>query len=219
MAPRPNVRLADTDRIEGFSDAVFAIAITLLVLDLAIPRPGDFAADLLGDWPSYLAYLTAFVTIAGVWVHHHTVFTRVVRAEPVVVILNLLVLLGVSLIPWPTRLIGAALRDGRLSDQTAAVVVFAVPSVILAVAWFVLSRALAARPDLLGASDDVAFMQRNARTTVLTLVPTAAATGLAFVAPLGSLAIYLLISTYFVARNSQSTRPPAPGSVSAGDSD
>ena len=219
MALRPNVRLADTDRIEGFSDAVFAIAITLLVLDLAIPQPGAFAADLVSDWPSYLAYLTAFVTIAGVWVHHHTVFTRVVRAEPVVVILNVLVLLGVSLIPWPTRLIGAALRDGRIADQTAAIVVFAVPSVILAVSWFVLSRALAARPALLGASDDVAFMQRNARTTMLTLIPTAAATGLAFVAPLGSLAIYLLISTYFLLRNAQSTRPLPPGSLNADDSD
>ena len=201
-----DTRLSDTDRIEGFSDAVFAIAITLLVLDLAIPQPGRFATGLLEEWPSYLAYLTAFVTIAGVWVHHHAVFARVERAEPAVLMLNVVILLGVSLVPWPTRLIGAALRDGTVPDQTAGVVVFAVPSLILALAWFALSRALVHRPHLLADARDTEFMRRNARRTLLTVIPTAVATGLAFVAPLVALGVYLLISAYFLVA---SARAPA----------
>jgi len=191
-------RLSDTDRIEGFSDAVFAIAITLLVLDLAVPQPGRFGAGLLEEWPRYIAYLTAFFTIASVWVHHHSVFARVARAEPAIVILNLLLLLGVSLIPWPTRLIGAALQDGERTDQTAALVVFAVPSLILALGWFVLSRALLRRPHLLTDDADTVFMSRNARRTLLTIIPTLVATALAFVAPLAALATYLLIAAYFL---------------------
>ena len=196
-------RLSDTDRIEGFSDAVFAIAITLPVLDLSVPQPGRFAAGLLEEWPSYLAYLTAFVTIAGVWVHHHSVFTRVSRAEPAIVILNLFVLLGVSLVPWPTRLIGASLRDGELADQTASLVVFAVPSAILALAWFTLSRALVRRPHLLAEVADTDYMRRNARRTLLTIIPTALATGLAFFAPLAALTVYLLIAAYFLATSAR----------------
>jgi uncharacterized membrane protein len=68
-----------------FSDGVFAIAVTLLVLDLPVPKSGRFLVTLLEDWPSFFAYIAAFLTIAAIWVHHHTVFSRIRRVEPAII--------------------------------------------------------------------------------------------------------------------------------------
>jgi uncharacterized membrane protein len=99
-----------TSRLEAFSDGVFAIAITLLVLDLAVPpvteaeRDGLWAA--LGhEWPSYFAYLVSFLVIGIIWINHHTMLTLVERVDRPVLFANLLLLLTVSVIPFPTRLL------------------------------------------------------------------------------------------------------------------
>jgi Endosomal/lysosomal potassium channel TMEM175 len=75
--PARPVRLSDTQRTETFSDGVFAIAITLLVLNLSTPRhsPGELLDSLLRQWPAYLAYGTSFLFIGVIWFNHHQVFT------------------------------------------------------------------------------------------------------------------------------------------------
>ncbi len=76
---------SETGRVEAFSDGVFAIAITLLVLDLKVPRdlpPGTTLLHaLLAQWPSYVAFVTSFATIGIMWINHHTLFTLIKRTD------------------------------------------------------------------------------------------------------------------------------------------
>jgi uncharacterized membrane protein len=92
------------NRVEAFSDGVFAIAITLLVLEIAVPAGSehDLWAAVVNEWPSYLAYLVSFSTVGAVWVAHTVITECLVRATPVLIRLNLLLLMVVSFLPFPT---------------------------------------------------------------------------------------------------------------------
>jgi len=95
-----------TSRLEAFSDGVMAVAITLLVLDLRVPdvKAGLFEA-LLRQWPIYLGYVTSFLVIGILWLHHHHIFKYIKRTDHVVLFLNLLMLMCVALIPFVTALL------------------------------------------------------------------------------------------------------------------
>ena len=90
-------------RMEAFSDGVLAIAITLLVLDVAIRPPGSPVHQFLRGWPSYLAYLVSFLTIGGAWIAHHGLTDSLDRVDRIFLRLNLLFLLAVAFLPFPTR--------------------------------------------------------------------------------------------------------------------
>ena len=95
----------DTGRTEAFSDGVFAIATTLLVLDLAVPE-SEFHHLWHGighQWPGYLGYATSFLTIGGIWLGHHGIFRRLRYANGTVIRVNLLLLMAVAFLPFPTR--------------------------------------------------------------------------------------------------------------------
>jgi uncharacterized membrane protein len=103
-----------TARLEAFSDGVFAIAITLLVLNLKVPSlnpvdPGALATALVGGWPTYLTLVLSFATILIMWVYHHNLFKAAKQPEPVLLFSNGLLLLLVTLVPFPTALVGAYL--------------------------------------------------------------------------------------------------------------
>ncbi|QWV98768.1 DUF1211 domain-containing protein [Geomonas nitrogeniifigens] len=101
----------ETGRIEAFSDGVFAIAITLLVLTIKVPTPSDLGAGhslgsaLLALWPHYLAFVTSFVTVLAKWVNHHRIFTFVRTSDHTFLYLNGLVLMLVTFLPFPTALV------------------------------------------------------------------------------------------------------------------
>ena len=107
---RVNLRTA---RMEAFSDGVFAIAITLLVLDLVAPSvtEGSVGRLLIDQWPTYLAYLVSFASIGAAWFSHSTITEYLDRADSVLLRLNLLLLLFVSVLPFPTRMLGEYLRE------------------------------------------------------------------------------------------------------------
>lgn len=101
---------SDTRRIESFSDGVFAIAVTLLVLEIKVPSQqfvNEFglALSLISIWPSYLAFVTSFLTILVIWAHHHWIFSFIKRADHLLVYLNGLLLLVVTFVPFPTGLL------------------------------------------------------------------------------------------------------------------
>jgi uncharacterized membrane protein len=104
-------RVLSKGRMEGFSDGVFAFAITLLVLDLAVHPPGTPLRQLLHAWPSYLAYIISFLTIGGAWLAHTALTDRLDRADSLFLRLNLLLLLVVAFLPFPTGLMAEALHD------------------------------------------------------------------------------------------------------------
>src|SRR5205814_5668000 len=105
----------ETGRTEAFSDGVFAIAITLLVLDIRV-APTEFhelGRAIIDQWPSYLGYATSFITIGGIWLAHHGVFRRLRYANNQVMRINLVLLMAVSFLPYPTRLVADAIHDER----------------------------------------------------------------------------------------------------------
>ena len=103
----------DLARVEAFSDGVFAFAITLLVLGIRIPKPGDTDASaglqplLLQQWPSYVAFALTFSLVGIVWANHRLMFKHFVRTDHILVWLNLLVLMSVAFLPVPTAVLGA----------------------------------------------------------------------------------------------------------------
>jgi TMEM175 potassium channel family protein len=103
-------RVLSKDRMEGFSDGVFAFAITVLVLDLAVHPPGTPLQQVLHAWPAYLAYIISFLTIGGAWLLHTALTDQLARADSLLLRLNLLVLLVVVFLPFPTRLVADALH-------------------------------------------------------------------------------------------------------------
>lgn len=111
----------ETGRVEAFSDGVFAIAITLLVLDLKLPQSSDrenLLSVLLKQWPTFVAFLNSFITILIIWMNHHNLFNNIKRTDNLFMLTNGLLLLCVTFLPFPTSLV--AEYFGRAGETTAA---------------------------------------------------------------------------------------------------
>jgi uncharacterized membrane protein len=103
-------RALSKDRMEGFSDGVFGFAATLLVLDIALRPPGSPLQQVLHAWPAYLAYVASFLTIGGAWLLHTALTVQLARVDQLFLRLNLLVLLAVVFLPFPTGLVAEYLH-------------------------------------------------------------------------------------------------------------
>jgi uncharacterized membrane protein len=150
-SPQPARRPIPTGRLEALSDGVFAIAITLLVLDIAVPAHAG--SDLLravgGQWPSYLAYAVSFSTIGALWLGHNAITEYLDRADSAFIRLNLLLLLLVAFLPFPTRLFADYIGDDRPERVAATIygVSLLVASTLLWVLWRYAVHAHLVRPD------------------------------------------------------------------------
>lgn len=145
----------DTNRLEAFSDGVFAVAITLLILDI---RPPDGSLDdarlwlaLLGQWPMLLAFVTSFLTIGVMWLNHHRQFAHIQRTNTVLLMLNLLLLLVVVFIPVPTALLAEYIAR---PDQHAAAIVYGGTFFLMACCFNILWRYASYNNRLLGKDVD-----------------------------------------------------------------
>jgi uncharacterized membrane protein len=149
-------------RIEAVSDGVFAIAITLLVLTISEPDDYSHLARELGDrWPSLAAYVVSFAVIGIMWLNHHSIFAHFERVDRALFYLNLLLLMTISFLPYPTGVLGHALREGE-GTRTAAVV-YSVTMAINAFAWGSLWLYASSRRRLLRPS----FPESERRTATL----------------------------------------------------
>ncbi|WP_405018322.1 TMEM175 family protein [Kitasatospora sp. NBC_00070] len=135
-----------TARLEAFSDGVFAIAITLLILEIHVPDPATFR-DGLGLalahlWPSYLAYSITFLLIGMIWLNHHLMFHYIIRINRTLMILNLLLLLSVSFLPFPTAVLADAVTEGEGEKVAAAFygIVLILGGVFFNAIWIYASR-------------------------------------------------------------------------------
>jgi uncharacterized membrane protein len=150
-APRPGRRGLRTGRMEAFSDGVFAIAVTLLVLDIALPA--GTGAHLLRSvarlWPSYLGYVVSFSTIGAIWLGHNAITDYLERADAGFLRLNLLLLLVVAFLPFPTKLFADFIREDR--PERVAVTIYGisllVASFLLLVLWRYAVHVRLVRPD------------------------------------------------------------------------
>ena len=117
-----------TGRLEAFSDGVFAIAATLLVLEFSVGS-GDLGHALVHIWPSYLAYITSFMTIGIIWMNHHHTVSLIARTDRTMLFINNLLLLTIAFLPFPTKLVGDYLRGG---GEQAAALAYAATLVVMA---------------------------------------------------------------------------------------
>jgi len=123
-----------TSRAESFSDGVFAVAVTLLVLDLGVHhvRPGGLAAALGHEWPHYATFVVSFLTVGIIWSNHHEMFERIARVDRPLVLLNLLLLLSVTVTPFTTGLLAGYLRG---ADEHVAAAVYAASFLLLSITF------------------------------------------------------------------------------------
>ena len=187
----------DTNRLETFSDSVFAIAITLLVLAIAIPPAGSsLGAELARLWPSYLAYAVSFLVIGAIWINHHAMFRHIVRADGMLLLLNLLQLMLVAFLPFPTAVLANAFSRG--ADQSVATAFYggtlAILGVIVDLAWFYAARG----HRLLGAHLTPAEASRIGRRYLLGPIAYAVGAALGFVAPWISVGLYLFVDVFYL---------------------
>jgi uncharacterized membrane protein len=137
--PQNGPRALRTNRLEALSDGVFAIAVTLLVLDLSIP-PGaeNLLRAFLDQWPSYLGYVVSFATIGSAWLAHSAITEYLDRADAGLIRLNLLLLMVVSFLPFPTRLLAEYI--GEPETERVAATIYGINLIFVAILVWVLWR-------------------------------------------------------------------------------
>ena len=181
-------------RFEAFSDGVFAIAITLLVLELRPPEGGVKDAALLRElialWPEYLVYVASFATIGIMWFNHYALFHNVRSVSYTALIANLALLLLVCFVPFTTLLLG---RVGLLPSATAF---YGLILLALSICFNVLYYAATVPPGEHGSVGDF-LRKRNAWNSIGVIV-YAAATLLAYVSPLASILTFVAMAVFYL---------------------
>jgi uncharacterized membrane protein len=201
---------SETGRIEAFSDGVFAIAITLLVLDLKVPREVadrvPLARALAAQWPTYVAFVTSFLTILIMWVNHHRIFTLIGRSDDRLLLYNGLLLMGITVVPFPTSLVAEYLRhDG----QRTAVIVYNVTFIAIAICFNLLWRTAAVDDRLLHPRADRASVDRIFAAFRYGPAWYVLALGLAFVSVSASLFLNLALALYYAAPGDSASADPS----------
>ena len=191
---------ADPGRAMAFSDAVIAIVITLLVLDLRPPdtEPGGLLAGLLDEWPTYLAYAASYVYLAVIWLNHKAAFTRIREMDIGLQWANLGILATLALVPWPTAVIANTARTGNPDDQRVAVALYALVGALLCLAWLVFFSYLARHPDLTKEHvHDSYFANERPRALVGVVLYLAAGAAGVLIHPLVASVIFLLLPVFY----------------------
>jgi uncharacterized membrane protein len=189
-----------TGRLEAFSDGVFAVAITLLVLDIRPPTEIETSSGLwraLGDlWPHYAAYAVSFLVIGIVWVNHHAVMELIARVDRQLAFLNLLLLMAVALIPFATALLAEYLAHGGGASHAAAAaysVVISLMGAAFGALWIYASRDGRLLVDDFPRDE----LPRITRRFVLGTPLYLAAIGLAFASAVACLVLHALLAMYY----------------------
>ena len=184
-----------TGRLETFSDGVFAIAATLLVLEFSVTSGRDLGHELLHIWPAYLAYVTSFLTIGIIWMNHHHTVSFIGRVDRTFLFVNNLLLLTVAFLPFPTELVGKNLRG---PGEEAAALAYAGTLVMMAIlhqVWWQYARrnrrliADAAHDSALSAVDRAYWPGVPMYATVF---------GVAFFSPLAAVVVTFAIAAFYL---------------------
>lgn len=187
-----------TERLEAFSDAVIAIAITLLVIEIHVPNSssGELIDDLVHQWPSYAAFLISFVVIGIMWVSHHSMFERIAVVDRRLLFLNLMLLLGIGFLPFPTALLATYVREGGQNASVSAAV-YSATMALIGVFFYFMWIHLERRPHLLveGITREQ-IRQAESRSLVGPIV-YGLSIGIAFISAWACFVIYALIAVYF----------------------
>lgn len=188
----------DKNRLEAFSDGVFAIAITLLVIEIHVPEApqGELWRALLEQWPSYAAYAVTFAVIGIMWVNHHGLLAFVARIDRPLLFLNLLLLLFVALLPFPTALLAEYLATP--GDAKVAAAVYSANMLGNAIAFNLLWRWIVRDARLVHAHIDLDAARSRNRRFALGILVYASTVAISFINAFVTLALHAMIAVYYV---------------------
>src|SRR2546426_9771220 len=187
----------ETGRVEAFSDGVFAIAVTLLVLDLKVPqRSGseDLSSTLLRQWPTFVAFLNSFVTILIIWINHHNLFNNIKRTDNLFMLSNGLLLLCTTFLPFPTSLVAEYFGH---PGQTAATVLYTGTFLLMACAFNLIWRYASHKHRLLSRSVTAVQVESINRQYLIGPTFYGLAFVLAFVNVSASLLLTILLAAFY----------------------
>ena len=194
----------ETARIEAFSDGVFAIAITLLVLEIKVPShemvlEHGLTYSLFALWPAFLAFFTSFSTILVIWVHHHLIFTQVQKTAPPLFYWNGLLLLVVTFVPFPTGLLAEYLLNPEARVATSLYTGnFLVISVAFHGLWRYVSKSKGLATSTISSKRGVAArITRDYRLAPLLYL---AAFGVSFISEIAGISTCLLLAFFYALR-------------------
>ncbi len=195
-------------RLETFADGVFAIAATLLIIDVGIPASTteSLGKALLDIWPQYVAYSISFVTIGIMWVNHHRLIRQIERVDDRFLFLNLGLLACIAFVPFPTRILAEYVRG---DDGEAAALLYGVTLTVTALffnsVWIYASHG----NRLLHPGADPKEVSGITRSYLPGMPMYATATLVAFVSPQASAALFGLIAAFYMISSSFFGRLPA----------
>jgi TMEM175 potassium channel family protein len=199
-------------RLETFADGVFAIAATLLILNVDAQirtGAGHIGQRLLDIWPSYIGYAVSFVTIGIIWSNHHTVMNQLSRVDRTFMLLNVFLLLCVAFLPFPTRLIAEHLRNRN--ELEPAALAYGATMTVMAITYISLWLYASRNGRLLRADSNPRTVSGITRSYLpgtplyLTATLIALASPLASVALFGAIALFYVIESSFFGRASPET--------------
>ncbi len=207
-----------TSRAEAFSDGVLAIAITLLVLELRVPdvpRGGTLSRELFHLWPKYAVFAVSFITIGIMWVNHHALFQGIARVDRPLLFINLVLLMSISFVPFPTAVLGDYLREGRAGHAAAAL--YGINMVLVGLGFLGLWWYLLGHPDLREDTLDDRGVRQALRRTMIGPTTYAAATLVALLSAPAALIVFAALAGYFATGYVPALRGPnqRPGRASA----
>ncbi|MGI8857432.1 MAG: TMEM175 family protein [Thermomicrobiales bacterium] len=189
-----------TGRLEAFSDGVFAIAVTLLVLELRAPLPGTLHEGesllhaLLHAWPAYLAFVTSFVTILIMWINHHNIFKLIARIDHTFLLLNGFLLITVTFIPFPTNVIAEYIRE---PEARTAAVFYAGTFLLMAIAFNLVWRYAAHDRRLLARNVDMRLVSIINKQFQIGPVPYVLCVVVALINAIAGFALIIALAVYW----------------------
>jgi uncharacterized membrane protein len=191
-----------TGRLEAFADGVFAIAATLLILNVDAQVPADvhdLGAKIVDIWPSYLAYAVSFVTIGIMWINHHTMMDQIKRADRRFLVATIGLLMCVAFVPFPTRVVAEHIRGAGAEDAALLYgFTLVVTAVMFNINWFYASRGeRLLRPDA-----DRAIVSGVTRAYIPGPYIYLGATLVAFASPRASVILFMAIALFYIVESS-----------------
>jgi uncharacterized membrane protein len=197
--------VSKTARLEAFSDGVFAIAATLLILDVKLAGRGSVTHQLVHAWPAYAAYAISFATLGIIWVNHHTVFEQIDRIDRTFLFINVLFLMVIAFIPFPTRVLAEHLREGSRSAAFAYGLTFTAMSICYGALWFY----AAFRRRLIAEGADQPTVSGISRSFAPGSIIYLGATLSALISAWLAVVLFALIAIFYVLESSLFARPHA----------
>ncbi len=188
-----------TERIEAFSDGVFAIAITLLILSVAVPElstqeilKGQLIPHLISLWPKFLSYIISFSVIGIFWVGHHIMFGYIKRSDRVLMWLNIILLMIISFIPFPAALMG------EYGKEQISIIIYGGTLVLAGLAFKLLWMYASYNHRLIDKNLDPSIIAIGSKAILVAPLVYGIAIGVSFINPLISILIYILVPLLYI---------------------